>query len=166
MLWIKLIGCSDCCCYFRATSAKFPVFAVHLRPAYSPTRVCLLWSLLIFTLEETAGCLKWPSHMCAFVCVVYVKAFTEKSTSWLSKSPIDTGHCCRAAIKNYFLYWLMCRWLSINYLSIKCQKCEKCLSRLELNVRSSYCFFYPNNSPKHKDFSFIVINYKAASPHI
>ncbi len=44
--------------------------------------------------------------------------------------------------------------------SMKCQKnVENAhLSFAELSVTSSDCFFCPNNSPEHKDSSFILIN--------
>ncbi len=43
---------------------------------------------------------------------------------------------------------------------MKCQKFAKnaYLSFPEPNVTSSNRFFSPNSSPKHKDFSFILIN--------
>ncbi len=42
---------------------------------------------------------------------------------------------------------------------MKCQKNVKKahLTFPEPNVMSSYCFFCPNNSPKYKDSSFIII---------
>ncbi len=44
--------------------------------------------------------------------------------------------------------------------SVKYQKNAKNahLNFPESNVTSSFCFFCPNNSPKHEDSSFIFIN--------
>ncbi len=76
--------------------------------------------------------------------------------------------CClyilkRAAVNNYFNYQLICRLFSqlIYWLCIP-QNVKKVwknahLNLSALNVTSSNCFFCPNNSPKYKDSSFILI---------